>query len=163
MFLIDLITAPRKSVLNSIFTILIMMISLSSTCQGKVFAYQNNSVLSDLKSYLKQDLQLDTNDFFIIIESITSKYSYPFEDKKINLINGIYDVRTGISHSPQYLLIKENNTFKIITNYSMKNLKEEYLRFFKNQNYSCYVKLKCIEDIIDIYNGRIELSKSQNE
>ncbi|MDE3185690.1 MAG: hypothetical protein KGM16_19940 [Bacteroidota bacterium] len=149
--------------LSFLLTSYLILNSLVSIGQDKVFQYENDSVLFILKSFLKHDLQLETNDFFVMIDGITSKYSYPFQDKKINLITGIYQVRTGVSHSPQYLIIKDNKTFRIVTNYSMKNLKEECLKFFKNYSFSCNIKLMCLEDIIDIYNNRIKLFKSQNE
>ena len=136
-----------------------ILFSKPSLSQSLQLQY-GKSLISELRQYLKNEEKLDSVSF-ILIEGLTSKYRYPFDNKKVILANGLYKFRSGVSHKPTYLFIKKDTAIELITDYSLKGLMELYNSAKKSITISSEYRIKLLENIVYIVIERSEMVRAE--
>lgn len=106
---------------------IMLFISTNLICQ---IVLEENQFVDWLKVTTKQD-SLRAG---IRVYALSSKFDYPFNDKKLCLKNGIYQFEEIKSHNTPFLLVVNDNNYTFIEDYSVNFLISLYWNLEKKIN-----------------------------
>ncbi|MEC4048614.1 hypothetical protein OX284_004170 [Flavobacterium sp. SUN046] len=144
--------------LKYIYSILILLIAITSSCQSTkniTFESFENSLI-DFLIKKGEIMEHQVNDFKnkkYTIHVIGAKNGY----NRNNLINGIYTFSSGFSHTRTYYLIIENDKYVILDISSREGLEisiKSTLDFCERQKYCSDITQEYISKLVGVYYTR---------
>jgi hypothetical protein len=100
-----------------------------------------------LNVFLNEREQRNEKSFYIT--GLTNDYSFPLNNKSEKFKYGIYKFGYNISHTGTYIVFVYKTYARIIKNYELENVLNEYLSFSKEQGYNYNERIKYLKLLID--------------